>query len=53
MGDAPFLAVTIRLLEAGGTQVAEANKVISDLTIGSDGVETPLPNHFPASTVHQ
>ena len=52
MGDTSSLAVKFCFVQARGTRLTEANKVISEVTTGAEGVESPLPSYYPASTVH-
>ena len=43
-GDIPLQAVTNHFPQAGGNRITEAPEVVFDLTLGVEGVETPLPN---------
>ena len=44
MGDSPLQAVTYHFSSSGRNQVTEAPEVISDLTQGDVGLETPPSN---------
>ena len=44
MGGILLQAVTNGFLQAGGNRITEAPEVVFNLTLGNEGVETPLPN---------